>query len=122
MIQNRDEGFANGKIGNDLFRIESGVHAERFGRCTNRFLLFRRIGAQGMLNPVAELSQHIIGNICGALGNEIYANTFGPNETGNLFNFIHQRFWRVLKQEMRLVKEKDHLGFFWIADLGKFLE
>lgn len=82
-----------------------------------RFLIFRGEGAQGMLNAVAELAQHPIGNIRRVLGDEPDADPFGADQPHDLFYFLQQHRRRVGEQQVRLIKEEHQL---WLIEIARF--
>lgn len=91
--------------------MASSVSKRRFSRYVSEairifFVVFGSECVQGMLESVAKLPQNVIGNIGWVLDDKITANTFGPDQTSNLFDFVHQRFKRIIKQQIRPVKEE----------------
>ena len=64
-----------------------------------------------MLDTIAELSQHGVGNIQGILGNEVNPDAFGANQTHDLLDLFQQGWWCVVEQQMSFVKEKRQFGF-----------
>ena len=75
-----------------------------------------------MLHAVAQLAQNILWHVSRVLRDEINADPFGPDQTRDLFDLINQGLGRVIKQQMRLIKEEHELGFIRVADLGQFFE
>ena len=62
-IQEGDQGFAGAQRLNRLDAVKRRIGAQGIGGGFYRFLIFRGEGAQGVLDAVAELAQHPIGNI-----------------------------------------------------------
>ena len=75
-----------------------------------------------MLEKVPKLAKDIVRNISRVLRDEINANTFGTDQAGDLFNFIHKRLWCVIKQQVGFVKEEDQFWFVRVADLWQLLK
>ena len=80
-----------------------------------RFLIFRSVSAQSVLQFVTKLGQYAVGNVTGKLGDEVNTNAFGANQANDLFNFIKQGTGRIFENEMCFVEEENHLGFFKVA-------
>ena len=68
-----------------------------------------------MLYPVAQLGKHLRRNIRGVLCAKIDPDPLGTNQLDRLFNFFQKNLGNVTKQQVCLVKEKDHLGFIQIT-------
>ena len=62
-----------------------------------------------MLDPIAQLAEHILGHIRRILRDEKHANALGADQPRHLFNLGNQPIGRVVEQQMRLVEEKDQL-------------
>ena len=75
-----------------------------------------------MLDAIAQLAQHGVGDICRVLGDEIDANALGADQTHHLFDLFQQRLGRIAEQQMGFVEEKHQTRFVGVADLGQFLE
>ena len=89
------------------------------------FQVFAVLGGKGpqrVLHPVAQLRQYGIRHIGGVLGDEKHPHPLGPDQTGHLFDLVHQHLGRVLEQQMRLVEKEHQFGFVGVADLGQHLE
>src|SRR5262249_27032158 len=69
-----------------------------------------------------ELAQYPVRYVDRILGHEIDADTLRADQPDDLFDLVHQRLGRVVKQEMRLVEEEDEFWFRRVADLGQLLE
>ena len=118
-IEERDERFACSEFHNGILGLEVRIGAERIG-CGFHVLLF--LGGEGserVLNPVTQLSEHRIGNICGVLRHEIDAHALASDETDNLLNLIHQALWRVREERVSLVEEEYQTRQFLVAHLGQ---
>ena len=75
-----------------------------------------------MLDSVGKLRKHIIRNIRRALRNEIHADALRSNQPNHLCNLLHQRLRRIVKQQMRFIKEEHQPRLFRIAHFGKTFE
>ena len=89
--------------------------------CANGALLFGRVGPDGMLNSVAELAQNAVRNIHWVLRDEKYADPFGADEAGNLFNFVNESVWSVVEKQVRFVEKEHHFRLVRITDLWELL-
>jgi hypothetical protein len=105
-VEHRDEGFAAGQLGDRGGGVEGGVPAEHFRRRLDRLLVARRKGAQGMLNPIAELSQNSLRHVGRILGDEINAD---GDEADNLLDRAQKVFRRIAEQKMRFVEKESQL-------------
>ena len=120
--QGRDQRLADAQFGNGLLDIQIWVDPERVGRRSDRFLVARGEGAQRMLHPVAELPGNLLRNIDRVLGHEKDADALGPDQPDDLFDLVFQRLWRVVEQQMGLVKEEDQFRLCRIADFRQRFE
>ncbi len=75
-----------------------------------------------MLDPVAKLAKYVLWHVGRRLRYEINANTLGPDQAGDLLHLIYEGLWRVVKQQVGLVKEEHQLGFVRITNLWQFLK
>ncbi|EXI73838.1 MAG: hypothetical protein AW10_04237 [Candidatus Accumulibacter appositus] len=75
-----------------------------------------------MLDAVAELAKHAVGDVERILGDEIDADAFRANQPHHLFDLFQQGRRRFAEQQMRLVEEEDQLRFLDVADLGQLFE
>ena len=78
--------FADRELGNHAFHIEFRIRPKSLGCGANRFLILGSEGAERVLHPVAQLSQHDLGHVERILGHKIYSDTFGPNQPDDLLN------------------------------------
>ena len=72
-----------------------------------------------MLHLVGKLCKHLVGNVTGALRNEVHAHAFGADELHHLHDFAGQRLRHAIEQQVRLVKEEHEARFFGIAYFGQ---
>ena len=72
-----------------------------------------------MLHTVAQLSEDGLGDVCGALGDEVDAHSLASDESDDLLDLIHHGFGGVLEEHVRLVEEEDEFWFVKVAHLGK---
>ena len=88
----------------------------------HRLLVARREGAQRVLHAVAELAQHLVGDVERILRDEIDADALASDQPHDLLDLLEQRRRRLAEQQMRLVEEEHELRLVAVADLGKILE
>ena len=122
MVEQRDERFADGELGDGFLDVELGVLPEGLRGALHGFLVARRKGAQGVLHAVAELAEDFLGDVDGVLRDEIHAHTFRPDKADDLLNFVFERLGDVVEKEVRLVEEEHELWFVEVADFGEALE
>ena len=72
---------------------------------------------KGMLDLVSKLSQNAVRNILRILCNEIDTHTLGADQLHHLLDLLKENPGSGIKQKMRLVKEKYHLGLFSVPGL-----
>ncbi|EWS64337.1 hypothetical protein Y695_02419 [Hydrogenophaga sp. T4] len=75
-----------------------------------------------MLNAVAELTEHAVGNVQRVLRHKIDAHALGPHEAHHQLDALDQHFWRFVEQQVGLVEEEHQLGLFRVADFGQLLK
>ena len=80
------------------------------------------MGAQGVLDPAAELGQDLVGNIRGGLGDEDDAHALGADESNRAHHGLQEGLRGTGEQQMGLVEEEHHGGLVRVADLGQGLE
>jgi hypothetical protein len=103
-------------------RCRASGWAHRLGHRLHRLLVARREGAQRVLHAVAELAQHLLGNVERVLGDEVDADALGADQPHHLLDLLEQRRRRVVEQQVRLVEEEHQLRLVAVADLGQVLE
>ena len=121
-IQEGGQRLAHAQLHDGVLRLEGGIGPEGLRRHADGLQLGGGIGPQGMLHPVGELGQHGIGNIAGALCDEVHAHAAGADQLHRLLDLLQQHGRRVAEQHMGLVKEKHQLGLVHIAGLRQALE
>ncbi len=109
-------------LGDGRCRIEPRAGAEGLGRRPHRLLVPRGEGAQGVLDPVAELAEHRLGDVERVLGDEIDPHPLGADQPHHLLDLLQQRLRRVVEEQVRLVEEEDQLRLLRVADLGQAFE
>ncbi len=114
-IEERNQRFTGAQRLNGGFGIKGRIDTHGLRRGFHRFLIFRRKGAQGVLHAVTQLPQYVVRNIRRVLRHKPDPDAFGADQADNLFNFIQQHLRRVVKQQVRFVKEEHQFGFFQIA-------
>ena len=75
-----------------------------------------------MLDPVAELRQHVGGDVLRSLGDEEDADSLRADEPDGLHDRIQEGVRRVGEEQVRFVEEEDELRLRDVADLGQLLE
>ena len=75
-----------------------------------------------MLHPVGELGQHGIGDVAGALSDEVDAHAPGADQLHRLLDLLQQHGGRVPEQHVGLVEEEHQLGLVHIARLRQALK
>ena len=68
-----------------------------------------------MLDAVAELTEHAVGDVQRVLADEIHAHAFGANQAHHLLDLLHQRGGGVVEHQMRFVEKQHQLGQRQIA-------
>ena len=74
-----------------------------------------------MLDTVLKLCQDGIRNVAGALGNEVDAHTLGTDETDDLIDLFDQECRSIVKEQVGLIEEEDHLRLVKITDFRQIL-
>ncbi|PWW21001.1 hypothetical protein JD79_00127 [Geodermatophilus normandii] len=75
-----------------------------------------------MLDPVAELAEHVGGDVGRLLGDEEDADALGPDEPHRLGDRREERLAGAGEEQVRLVEEEHDLRRVEVADLGQLLE
>ncbi len=122
LLERRHERLADAELGDDLGDVELGVGHERLGGGAHRLLVARRVGAQRVLDPVAELAEDLVRHVVGKLRAEVHAHALGADDPHDLLDALAQRRRRVVEQQVRLVEEEHQLRLVEIADLRQVLE
>src|SRR3546814_2576188 len=78
--------------------------------------------AQRMLDAVAKLPRHLVGNVDRVLGDEIDADALRSDQPHDLLDLVEQRAGRIVEQQVRLVEEEGEHGLVGIADFGELFE
>src|SRR5262245_33285607 len=81
-----------------------------------------RVGAERVLDAIAELAEDLVGHIVGELRAKVHADALGPDDAHDLLDALTERGWGVRKEQVGLVEEEDELGLVAIAHLGQRLE
>ena len=80
------------------------------------------MGAQRVLHPAAELSQDLVGDVRGRLGDEDDAHALGADEPHRAHHGLQEGLRGAGEQQVRLVEEEHHGGLVRVADLRQGLE
>src|SRR3546814_3101835 len=75
-----------------------------------------------MLDSVAKLPRHLVGNVDRVLGDEIDADALRSDQPHDLLDLVEQRAGRIVEQQVRLVEEEGEHGLVGIADFGELFE
>ena len=75
-----------------------------------------------MLDPIAQLPEHRLGDIQWILGDKINAHTLGADQTDDLLDLLNQCGRCAVKQQVRLVEKEHQQRLIEIADLGKLFK
>ena len=75
-----------------------------------------------MLDAVAELGEHLFGDVGRILRNKIDADALRADEADDLLDLIDEGLRRVRKQQMGFVKKENELWLIEIAGLGQRLK
>ena len=121
-VEEGDQRFADAQFGDDRGGVELGVGAHGFGGGLDGLLVLRGEGAQGVLDPVAELAEDAFGHIQRVLGDEIDADALGTDQPHHLFDFLEQRLGGVVEEQVGFVEKEHQLGFVHVAHFGQLLE
>ena len=122
LIEQAHQGFAHAELGDGRGYIQTGVGAHGVGCGLDRLLVARGEGAQRVLHPVAQLSQHRIGDVQWVLCHKKHAHALGAYQPHHQLDALNQRLGRVIKEQMRLVKKEHQFGLVQVAYLGQGLE
>ena len=122
VLKRGNQGFSHPQLTDHSFRIQGRVFPEGLCRHPHRLALFGGVGAQGVLNAVAQLSEDAVGNVRRALADKVDPHALGANQPYDLFNLLQQGLRRIAKQQVRLVEEEHQFRLIRVAELGQFLE
>ena len=121
-IEQGHQRLAHRQLGDGGFDVQAGVGTHGAGGRLDRFLVARGEGTQRMLHPVAELSQHAVGNVERVLRHEVNAHALGADQPHHLLDLVQQGVGRILEQQMRLVEKERDFGLVQIAGFGQLLK
>ena len=121
-VEQRDERLADGQFGDGGSDIELRVRPQGFSGCFHGLLIARREGAERVLDAIAELPQHRVGDVRRTLRDEVHADALRPDQTHDLLDFLHQGCRGVGEEQVRLVEKEDKRGLVRISDLRQALE
>ncbi|MNS14534.1 hypothetical protein D3C72_461550 [compost metagenome] len=72
-----------------------------------------------MLDAVAQLPQHGVGDVQRILGHEINAHALGPHQPHHLLDLVQQRGRCVVEQQVRFIEKENQLGLVHVAHFGQ---
>jgi hypothetical protein len=110
-VEHRDQRLADCELGNHLLDVNRGILAKGIRGHFDRFLIAGGKCAQRMLDAVAKLSQHDVGNILRTLRHEVHADALGTNQANDLLDLLDERRRGVVEHEVRFVEEEDESAF-----------
>ena len=121
LVQHADDGLAGAQ------RREHPAEVHRADREGGDRLLEvggvgRGVGAQRVLHPAAELSQDLVGDVRGRLGDEDDAHALGADEPHRAHHGLQEGLRGAGEQQVRLIEEEHHGGLVRVADLRQGLE
>lgn len=122
IVEERDEGFADGEFGDGGGNIEVRIGTKRLRGSTNGTLVAWSEGAERVLNAVAELTEDKVRNVGWVLGDEVDPHALGADQANDLLDFLLEGVRRVGEEEMGLIKEEDEFRFVEIADFWQRLK
>ena len=122
LVHHGHDRLADAEAGDDLAEVVVraggvGVH----GRL-QRLGVVGRVGAELVLDPRAELGQHVVGHVGRALGDEEDADALGADQPHGLGDLVEEGLGGVVEEQVRLVEEEHQLGPVDVADLGQVVE
>src|SRR5690606_30244655 len=109
VLQGRDERLSGTQGGDDGRHVEGRIRWKGLCRRSYRFLITRRVGAERMLDPIAELAEDLARHVVGKLRAEVDADPFGPDEPNHLLDALPERRRRIIEKQMSLIEEEDQL-------------
>ena len=120
--EDRDRRFAGPELGEELLEVVE--LRRRIGRDARlqRLRVLRGERTERMLNPVAQLGQHVRGNVLRRLRDEEDADTLRTDEPDGLDDRVEEGVRRIGEEQMRLVEEEHELRLRDVADLRQLLE
>src|SRR5579885_305223 len=89
-LQEGNQRLALPEFGDDALGVELRVRPEGLGRSLHAFLFGRRIGAERMLDAVAELGEHGFGDVDRVLRHEIDADAFRADQPHDLLDLLQE--------------------------------
>ena len=122
LVHHGDDRLADAEAGDHLTEVlVGGVGVGVDGRL-ERLRVVRRVRAELVLDPRAELGEHRVRYVGRALGHEEDADALRPDQPHGLGDLVEERLRGVVEQQVRLVEEEDQLGLVDVADLGQVVE
>ena len=86
VLQRGHQRLAHAQLADGLRHVQVRVADEGFRRGLHRLLVARRVGAQRVLEAVAQLAKDHVGHVGGVLRDEIHPHPLGPDQPRHLFN------------------------------------
>ena len=112
----------------DTHRREQRLDVVQIGRRVGRhgraqlLRVARRERPQRVLDPQAELREHLLGQVGRLLGHEEHADALGADQPHGALERVQERVGRLVEQQVRLVEEHDELRRRQVARLRERLE
>jgi hypothetical protein len=98
-----------------------GLRERRDGR-PQRLRVVGRECAQRVLDPVAELREHVRRHVLRLLRAEEHADALRADQPHRLDDRVEEGLRRTVEEQVRLVEEEDELRLVAVTDLGELLE
>ena len=117
LVEEGYQGFTRAQVEDGVFGLEGGIGAEGLCGGAHGFLVLRRIGAQGVLDAVAQLGQDADGHVARDLGDEIDADALGTDQADDLLDLGGEGLGSILEEHVGLVEEEDELREVQVTDL-----
>ena len=96
-VQQTDQCLSHAQFHECGLCVKGGIGAHGLYGGFYGFLFCGGICPQCVLYAVGQLCQNAIGDIVGALGHKVDADTLGTDQLDHLFDFLHQHFGGILK-------------------------
>ena len=88
LVKERYQGLTCLQFQDGLLGLERGIGAEGLGRYLDGLLVARRVGTQGMLYPVAQLTQDNVRDVGGQLRDEEDAHALAADQADDLLDLV----------------------------------
>ena len=120
--QDRDRRLARPELCEELLEVVELRRGVGRDARLQRLYVLRGERTERVLNPVAELGQHVCGNVLRGLRDEEDANTLRTDEPDGLHDRVEEGVRRIREEKVRLVEEEHELRRRDVADLRQLFE